>query len=334
MKKLIIIMSLLVFIVVSVCAQPAAEKSNSNEITVYAYDSFTSDWGPGADLVAAFEEETGAKVNLIGYDGAVEMLAQVNFEGENCEADVVLGISDDMECDKDIFYKWEPKCSATLKGYREDNPLIPFDYGFFAFIFNSRANMVRPQSLKDLTSEAYKDQVILIDPRTSSVGRGLLMWTISVFGEEEAMTWWSEVSDNALTIASSWSNAYGLFTEGEAPLVLSYTTSPIYHVMYEDNRDFVALEFSEGHYMTTEYMGILKTSDNKDLAKQFCEFILTEGQSRIATDNTMFPANTETELPEAFDYALMPSLIVNENVETDVSALDTYIDLWTKAVVR
>lgn len=334
MKKLIIILSLFAVIVFSVSAQAVSEKSKSNEITVYAYDSFTSDWGPGADLVAAFEEKTGAKVNLIGYDGALEMLSQVVFEGEKCEADIVLGIADTMACDESMFYKWEPKCSASLEGYSKDSALIPFDYGIFAFVFNSKANMVRPQSLAELTNSVYKNQVILIDPRTSSVGLGTLLWTVNVFGEEKAMQWWSAMADNALTISNSWSNAYGLFTEGEAPLVISYTTSPVYHVLYEENTDFVALEFSEGHYMTTEYMGILNTSDNKEIAKQFCEFILNEGQSRIATDNTMFPANKDTALPEAFEYALMPSLIVNENVKTDTTAIDRYIDLWTKAVVR
>ncbi len=334
MKKLTIILSLFMFVVFSVFAKGSSEKVKSNEITVYAYDSFTSDWGPGADLVAAFEEKTGAKVNLLGFDGALEMLAQVNFEGSSCEADVVLGIADTMACDSDMFVKWTPKCSSSLDGYFKDSPLIPFDYGVFAFVYNSKTGSPRPTSLAELTSEKYKDQVILIDPRTSSVGLGALLWTINVYGEEKAMDWWSEMAQNALTISNSWSNAYGLFTEGEAPLVLSYTTSPVYHVLYEENKDYVALEFEEGHYMTTEYMGILKTSDNKDLAKQFCEFILTEGQSRIATDNTMFPANRDTELPEAFEYALMPSLIVNKNVETDTSSIDRYIDLWTKAVVR
>lgn len=334
MKKITIILSLSILLVFSVFAKGSTEKVKSNEITVYAYDSFTSDWGPGADLVKAFEEQTGAKVNLLGFDGALEMLSQVKMEGKDCEADVVLGLTDTMDCDTSLFYNWTPKCSSSLIGYFSGSPLIPFDYGVFAFIYNSKSEIEKPESLEALTSEEYKDQVILIDPRTSSVGLGALLWTVSVFGEEKAMSWWSDMAKNALTISSSWSSAYGLFTEGEAPLVLSYTTSPVYHVLYEDNKDLQAIEFKEGHYMTTEYMGILETSDNKDLAKEFCEFILTTGQSRIATDNTMFPANKDTVLPEAFEYALMPSVIVNKDVETDTSKIDRYIDLWTKAVVR
>lgn len=334
MKKTTIILSLFIILVFSVFAKGNSEKVKTNEITVYAYDSFTSDWGPGADLAAAFEAQTGIKVNLIGFDGALEMLAQVTFEGSACEADIVLGIADTMTVDTSLFYKWTPLCSNSLEGYTKNSPLIPFDYGVFAFIYNSKSNSLKPKSLAELTSDKYKNQVILIDPRTSSVGLGALLWSVNVFGEEKAMQWWSDMAQNALTISNSWSNAYGLFTEGEAPLVLSYTTSPVYHVLYEDNRDYVALEFSEGHYMTTEYMGILKTSDNKDKAKQFCEFILTEGQSRIATDNTMFPANRNTVLPEAFEAALMPSIIVNKNTKTDTSEIDRYIDLWTKAVVR
>ncbi|MCR4676743.1 MAG: thiamine ABC transporter substrate-binding protein [Sphaerochaetaceae bacterium] len=334
MKKSFIILSLFALLLFPVLAQSVAEKAQTKEITVYAYDSFTSDWGPGQALVEAFEAKTGTKVNLIGYPGAVEMLSQVEFEGKNCKADVVIGISDTMACDESMFTVWQPDCYENLEGYNPESGLIPFDYGIFAFVFNSRANMIAPKSLEDLTGEGFKNMVILIDPRTSSVGLGCLMWTIEAMGEEKAMQWWQAMAENALTVSSSWSNAYGLFTEGEAPLVLSYTTSPVYHAMWDGHNDFVALEFSEGHYMTTEYMGILETSTKKDLAKEFCNFILTEGQSKIATDNTMFPANRTTVLPEAFEWALMPEKILNENVKTDTSQIDRYIDLWTKAVVK
>jgi len=36
-----------------------------------------------------------------------------------------------------------------------------------------------------------------------------------------------------------------LFTQGEAPLVLSYSTSPAYHKAYENSERFKALQFTE-----------------------------------------------------------------------------------------
>src|SRR3546814_1326957 len=49
-----------------------------------------------------------------------------------------------------------------------------------------------------------------------------------------------------------WSEAYGLFLEGEAPMVLSYSTSPAYHMIAEDEDRYQAAGFAEGHYMQVE----------------------------------------------------------------------------------
>ena len=37
-------------------------------------------------------------------------------------------------------------------------------------------------------------------------------------------------------MTQGWSEAYGLFLKGEADMVLSYTTSPAYHIAVEKDR--------------------------------------------------------------------------------------------------
>ncbi|HKM08839.1 MAG TPA: thiamine ABC transporter substrate-binding protein, partial [Sphaerochaeta sp.] len=159
--------------------------SSQQEITVYAYDAFCGDWGPGPTIVAEFAEKTGIKVNLVSSGDAIEMLIKVRGEKNNPIADVVVGISDDMAAkafEEDLF---EPYASAALSfipGFLQFDPqkrLLPFDYGNFAFVFDSEKlppEMI-PTSLSELTDPKYKNKVLLIDPRTSSVGLGLLLWT-------------------------------------------------------------------------------------------------------------------------------------------------------------
>ena len=117
------------------------------------------------------------------------------------------------------------------------------------------------------------------------------------------------MKDNALTIADGWSSAYGLFTEGEAPIVLSYTTSPVYHVMNDDTTRYQALVFPEGHEATIEGIGIVKGTDMREEAEKFVDFILTEAQLDIAIANSMYPVNSSIELPPAFDYAPKPETL-------------------------
>jgi thiamine transport system substrate-binding protein len=53
-------------------------------------------------------------------------------------------------------------------------------------------------------------------------------------------------------VTKGWSEAYGLFLKGESDLVLSYTTSPAYHMIEEKKDHYAAANFAEGHYLQVE----------------------------------------------------------------------------------
>lgn len=330
-KPFLFVLVLLVVLCLSVGCSKKAD-SSKKELTVYAYDSFCGDWGPGQGLAKAFEEKTGIHVNLVSCDGAVELYSRVVYEGKACPADVLVGLSDSLEYDSSYFEAWTPNCEKDLIEYDKSLNLVPFDYGIYAFIVDTYSNGVPTlRCLEDLTKDGFKKKVILIGP-SSSVGLGLLKWTVAALGEEKAFDWWEKMKDNALTISSSWSSAYGLFTENEAPIVISYTTSPVYHLMYENSDRYQAVEFTDGHIKTVEYLGILKQSSHKEEAKLFCEFLLTEGQNDIAVANTMFPANKAAVIAPEFSIALMPSKII----ETDISVeqMTEYSKKWTELMVK
>ena len=328
MKKTLILL-LLAAAIMPIAAEGAVE---DDVLTVYAYDSFASDWGPAGTLIPEFEKETGIKVNLVSAGDAVEMISRIELEGDNTDADVVLGITDDFA------YRAYPylesyntpiaeSIPAELR-FDSENRLIPFDYGAFAFVWDTECGLEKPETLSDLAKPEYKDKVILIDPRTSSVGLGLLLWTYNIYGDgDEFNAWWEAMEDNALTIADGWSSAYGLFTEGEAPIVLSYTTSPVYHVMNEDTTRYQALVFPEGHEATIEGIGIIKGTDKRAEAEKFVDFILTEAQLDIAIANSMYPANTAIELPEAFNYAPKPDKLFRSGA-TSPEKTESLVDQW------
>ena len=307
-------------------------KEDEKVLTVYAYDSFAGDWGPGATLIPRFEEETGIKVNLVSAGDAREMIARVKMEGDRSDADVIMGVSDDSAYE--AYDLLQPYDSLMIENIPEElifdpeHRLIPFDYGAFAFVFDSESGIRRPEPLSDLASEDFSKKVILIDPRTSSVGLGLLLWTYSIFGDgDEFVSWWEAMKDNALTVADGWSSAYGLFTEGEAPIVLSYTTSPVYHVMNENTTRYEALIFPEGHEATIEGIGITKNTDMPEEAKAFVDFILSEGQVEIAVANSMYPASRAAELPDAFRYAPKPDKLYPSG-QVSPEKTEELINLW------
>ncbi len=127
------------------------------------------------------------------------------------------------------------------------------------------------------------------------------MWVEAAYGEDAGEIW-ANLADNIVTVTPGWSEAYGLFLEGEADLVLSYTTSPSYHLLAEGDDGKTALPFDEGHYLQIEVAGIVASSDQPELAQAFMAFMVSDGfQAVIPETNWMFPVVTpEGGLPEGF----------------------------------
>jgi thiamine transport system substrate-binding protein len=173
-----------------------------------------------------------------------------------------------------------------------------------------------------------------MDPRTSSPGLGFMLWTISEFGDDFA-EYWKELMPSVLTITDGWDSGYGLFTEGEAPMVLSYTTSPAYHAEYEDSDRYKSAIFPDGHYMQIEGISIVKNARHREAAEFFIDFLIEEkSQNEIPLTNWMYPVRTDLPLPESFDLAPKPakSLIIESEIID--SSLSKWIDEWTNAVTK
>ena len=61
-------------------------------LTVYTYDSFVSDWGPGPAIEAAFEKTCGCDLAFAGTGDGAALLSRLKLEGARTKADVVLGL--------------------------------------------------------------------------------------------------------------------------------------------------------------------------------------------------------------------------------------------------
>lgn len=322
-------------------AQGAKETAETTQrsITVYAYDSFVSEWGPGPMVVGQFEELTGIEVQLVSAGNGGELLGKLELERHNPQADVVIGISNELLHEtlaSGLLTPYESPVLAEIPEFLqfdETNTLLPFDYGNYAFVYDSMKVQDPPQSLDDLLDARWQKGIILMDPRTSSVGMGLLEWTVAVYGDNY-LQWWEAVKPNVLTVADGWSSGYGLFTEGEAPLVISYTTSPVYHLLYEDSDRFKAQVFEGGNMAVIEGVGIVDSTHDMDAARQFVDFLLTDAQSDIATANIMYPVNANTVLPEAFN--AIPTVERSIMLDHEIIARDRerWLSEWVEVMSR
>ncbi|MBC7152626.1 MAG: thiamine ABC transporter substrate binding subunit [Rhizobium sp.] len=314
-------------------AAVAADKT----LTVYTYESFISEWGPGPKVKEAFEKTCGCTVDFVGVADGVALLTRLKLEGAGTKADLVLGLDTNLVAEAKETGLFEPHgidvLAVKVPGGFSDDVFVPYDYGHFAVIYDTETMKTPPKSLKELVEGDPKDKIVIEDPRTSTPGLGLLLWVKSVYGDE-ADEAWAKLKGRVLTVTPGWSEAYGLFTKGEAPMVLSYTTSPAYHMVAENTERYQAAAFSEGHYIQIEVAGLLKGAPQKDLARQFLSFMVTPAfQDTIPTNNWMMPAAATSEpLPEAFGKLVSPEktfLMTPEEVATHRKA---WIDEWLAAM--
>ncbi|MFN3318592.1 MAG: thiamine ABC transporter substrate binding subunit [Allorhizobium sp.] len=316
-------------------ALPAAAADKT--LTVYTYESFVSEWGPGPKVKEAFEKTCACKVEFVGVADGVALLTRLKLEGETSKADVVLGLDTNLveEAKQTGLFEANGVDASAVKvpGGFSDDVFLPYDYGHFAVIYDTESIKTPPTSLKELVEGDPSQKIVIQDPRTSTPGLGLLLWVKSVYGDK-APEAWAKLKDRVLTVTPGWSEAYGLFTKGEAPMVLSYTTSPAYHMVAEETDRYQAAEFSEGHYIQIEVAGLLKNAPEKELARQFLAFMLQPGfQDTIPTNNWMMPvAATSEPLPEAFGKLVEPKTTFLMSPAEVAANRQAWIDEWLKAM--
>lgn len=307
-------------------------KSASKKVVVYASNSFAGKYGPGQEIAKRFTEATGYTVEYVICENAGAVLSKAIAEKAAPQADVLVGI-DTYTAEKarseDILEPYHsPNIDAGIYNQAvmtDDWLLTPYDWGYFAIMYDTKSSVPAPKSLEDLTKPEYAKSFVMQDPRTSATGLGFAAWTKAVYGNDY-LEYWKRLAPSILAMSHSWSSSYGLFTAGEAALAASYTTSMAYHIKYDKTDRYQALEFSEGHIIEVEGMGVVKNPQNRKGAHAFIDFMLTEkAQLVIPETNWMYPVLTGIEHPESFKTLPMPQKILHISGTEAKAAVDPII---------
>jgi len=306
-----------------------------NTLTIYTYDSFAADWGPGPKIEQAFEAKCGCDVNFVALDDGVSILNRLRLEGGNSKADIVLGLDNNLMAEaKKTGLLTEHNvdtANTVLPNGWSDTTFVPYDYGYFAFVYNKEKLANPPKSMKELVETRDDLKVIYQDPRTSTPGQGLMLWMKSIYGDDVTQAW-QKLASKTVTVTKGWSEAYSMFLNGESDLVLSYTTSPAYHLIAENDSKFTTANFAEGHYMQVEVAAKVKGAKNSELADQFMNFILSdEFQSAMPTGNWMYPV-TDVELPKGFETLSVPNKSLSFSADEVAKMRKSWIREWQSAL--
>ncbi|SDD25791.1 thiamine transport system substrate-binding protein [Paracoccus isoporae] len=306
-----------------------------DEFTVYGPDYFASEWGPGPAIEEGFETICGCDLKFVTGD----VLPRLLLEGERTEADVVIGLNSDVTKrarESGLFAPHGQDLSGlTLPIDWTDEVFLPFNWSQTAFVYDRTELENPPTSFQELLDAPDDLKIVIQDPRSSISGLALLLWVKEVFGDESEAAW-RKLKPKVLTVTPGWSESYGLFTDGEADMVLSYTTSPAYHIGAENDTSKQAAIFPEGHYFMVELAAQLAGTDQPELARQFMGYVLSEDfQGMIAEANWSYPSKLERDLLPAYFAALPRAQLTHFLDETEAEALrEPALDEWLRVFAQ
>jgi len=308
-------------------------------LTIYTYDAFSVSWGPGPKIKKVFEKEHHCNVKFVGMSSSIGALRKIQLEGKNTKADILLGLDTNIAQaanETGLFAAHGLDTSdLDLPVAYEDSNFVPYDYSYIAFVYDTNRLQTPPDSFEALAAMPEDFKIIIQDPRSSTPGLSLLLWVKEIY-KEKAGEYWKKLAPHILTITKGWSESYGLFLKGEADMVLSYTTSPAYHIIDENRTNFKSASFKEGHYGEIEVAAMLNSSKHKDLAKEFLRFLHSETFAEIIpTANWAYPViKTKQGLPKAFETLTQPSKMILLDGKTVEAHRKEIINEWLRALER
>ena len=347
------LLPLVVVLVAAACTgrspAPEATTTPAREIVLMTHDSFAA----SDEVLAAFEDETGARIAILEAGDAGTMLNQAILTKDDPIADVLYGIDNTFlgrGLAEGIFLPYESPLLADVDptllptDVDPDHRVTPIDYGDVCINYDATffTELDPPATLEDLVEPAYRDLLVVEDPATSSPGLAFLLATIARFPEDSGYPWtryWEELVANGVEIAPDWEQAYyGRFSggsgEGDRPLVVSYASSPVAEAYFGELDEPPTGVVVDGCFRQVEYAGILRGTRREDLARRLVDFLLSPTfQEDIPLNMFVFPANTEAGLPEVFvEHAVIPGSPLGLDPELIDARREEWIRTWTEIV--
>lgn len=220
----------------------------------------------------------------IQYLSTGNTAAKIKTEGDNIEADIILGLETSyMESLKDSFATLE-----GLEGINDDHYLeginpehnkyyiwdqysasITIDKKYF-----DEKGWAYPESYEDLLKEEYKGLIAMPDPKSSGTGYMYYLNLMNIKGEEEGLAYFDKLSDNIAQFTTSGSGPINLLKQGEIAIAMGMTYQGVEEI--NNGADFKVIEFDTGLLYNTTSIGIINGKEQNENVRKVFQWINTE----------------------------------------------------------
>jgi len=314
-------------------------------VTLVTHDSFAL----SEELITQFEADTGLTLEQVAPGDAGSLVNQLILTKDAPLGDVVFGIDNSFASraiDEGILAPYMPTdlpADAAQYAVDEKGSLTPIDTGDVCVNADeewfAEKGLAVPSSFDDLLKPEYKDLLVVENPATSSPGLAFLLGTIGAFGTDGWTDYWSGLGANGVKVAASWSDAYyvdfsGPSSEGDRPLVVSYSSSPPYEVP-EGGDTAPTSALLDTCFRQVEYAGVIAGAKNPEGAKKVVDWLLSPAvQADIPGSMYVYPVDSSVALPDSWAQVAPQATAPFVVAPADIAAnRDEWITTWTDTVI-
>lgn len=317
-------------------------------LRVLAHSSFSLP----KDLLAQFEKDAGAKLQIVKAGDAGEMTNKLILTKAAPIADVVYGIDNTLlarALAEGVVEPYTGPAAQRASAVAMEGGVVPVDYGYVNLNIDkawfARKGLALPATLDDLAKPAYANLLVVENPATSSPGQAFLFATIAGLGEEGAFGWWDKMRANGVKAVKGWTEAY--YTEfsrngGTRPIVVSYASSPAAEVFYSKEKitesPTANLFLKGGVFRQVEGVALVKGGNPaaREAAGKFIEFLRSAPvQQGLQTTMWMYPAEAGAARADVMKvHASEPAAFDNPSAADMNSKGKAWVQRWTKTVLK
>lgn len=250
------------------------------------------------ELVEAFEDKTDVTVNTYA-DTTGKITARIKAEEANPQADLVYLASwsaASKQAESGALEEYTPEGADKVhEGWVSDKgDFTGRDGSALALVTNTDKIDKAPKDWEDLASEEYKDQIIMPDPRESGTAADLITAMVSKFGEDKTWELFDKLFDNGMTVQGANGPALDAVTSGSKGIVFGGVDYSAYSAK-EKGEPIDVIIPSSGTTVTPRPLMIMKSSDNKEAAEAFADFMFSPEGQQISAKNKMIPGREDTK---------------------------------------
>ena len=278
--------SALLALVLLLCALPAPVHAAANEITVYNWGQYISDGTDDSlDVIKAFEEETGIKVNYLTFDSNESMYTKLKTGGTTFDviipSDYMIAklISEDM---------LEPLDFANIPNYAyidenfhdqaydpENTYSVPYTWGTVGLIYNRQyVSDEDAESWSCLWNSKYAGKLLMFDnPRDAfAIAESMLGYSLNTEDENELRQAADLIIAGKPVYQGIWMDQILEKLPAEEIVAAPYYNGDAV-TMIDENPDLAFYVPKEGTNLFVDAMCIPKNAKNVEGAEKFINFM-------------------------------------------------------------